>query len=130
MCVYNCRLFDRYDCDVCSLAVLADDDPSRRPRSYQRELWGCTLRMTFPPVKLLDFRGREAELETSDNPFARFVLAHLKVLETKHNLEGNQLPDDCPCLFRPFFLFGDRGGLRISAKARRTSSRVVPVTTA
>jgi hypothetical protein len=85
MCVYNCRIFDSHERDVASLAVLADDDPNWRPREYRRGLWGCSLRMTFPPAKLLDFRGREAELEASDNPFAKVVLAHLKALETRDN---------------------------------------------
>ncbi|HKI33998.1 MAG TPA: hypothetical protein VKA46_19250 [Gemmataceae bacterium] len=85
MCVYNCRIFDSHDRDVASLAVLADDDPNWRPRVYRRGLWGCSLRMTFPPVKLLDYAGREAELEASDNPFAKVVLAHLKTLETRDN---------------------------------------------
>lgn len=91
MYVYNSRLFNRYNCDVCSLAVLADDNPNWRPSTYRRSLWGCTVQMTFPPVKLLDYRGREAELETSGNPFARVVLAYLKVLETQQNLEERRL---------------------------------------
>jgi hypothetical protein len=83
MCLYNCRIFDSHLHDVASLAVLADDDPNWRPRQFRRGLWGCTLRMTFPPAKLLDYQGREAELEASDNPFAKIVLAHLKTLETR-----------------------------------------------
>src|SRR5207253_1955385 len=39
----------------------------------------------FPSVKLLDFAGREAELEASTNPFAKVVLAHLKARETQGN---------------------------------------------
>jgi hypothetical protein len=83
LCVYNCRIFDAYERDVVSLAVLADGEPNWRPRAYRRGLWGCTMRMTFPPAKLLDYRGREAELEASANPFAKVVLAHLKTLETR-----------------------------------------------
>jgi hypothetical protein len=83
MCVYNCRIFDAYESDVVSLAVLADDDPNWRPSAYRRSLWGCSVGMNFQPVKLLDYRGREAELEASKNPFAKVVLAHLKTLETR-----------------------------------------------
>jgi hypothetical protein len=36
-------------------------------------------------VKLLDFTIREAELESSDNPFALIVLAHLKARETQRD---------------------------------------------
>ncbi len=85
LCLYNCRIFDRYDRDAATLAVLADDDPNWRPTEFRRGLWGCSLRMRFPAVKLLDFAGREAELEASHNPFAKIVLAHLKTLETRGN---------------------------------------------
>jgi hypothetical protein len=91
MYVYNCRLFDRYNCEVCSLAVLADDNPDWRPSAYRRGLWGCTVSMRFPPLKLLDYREREAELEASDNPFARVVLAHLKMLETRQDPEERRV---------------------------------------
>jgi hypothetical protein len=85
MCVYNSRIFDVHLRDVVSLAVLADDDPNCRPAAYRRGLWGCSVGMTFPAVKLLDFQGRDAELEASHNPFAKVVLAHLKTLETRGN---------------------------------------------
>jgi hypothetical protein len=83
MGVYNGRIFDAHGSDVVSLAVLADDDPNWRPQAYRRGLWGCSVAMRFPAAKLLDYRGREAELEASDNPFAKVVLAHLKTLETR-----------------------------------------------
>jgi len=90
MCVYNGRIFDAYQRDVVSLAVLADDDPNWRPSTYRRGLWGCSVGMKFPPAKLLDYAGREAELEASDNPFAKVVLAHLKTLETRKNPSDRQ----------------------------------------
>jgi hypothetical protein len=90
MYVYNYRIFDHYDRRVVSLAVLADDDPNWRPRSYRDELWGWSLRMDFPPVKLLDYAGHEAELEADPNPFAHVVLAHLKALETRRDPEGRR----------------------------------------
>ena len=37
----------------------------------------------FATAKLLDWREREAELEASDNPFAKVVLAYLKARETR-----------------------------------------------
>jgi Domain of unknown function (DUF4351) len=36
---------------------------------------------------LLDWRDRMDELESSDNPFATVVIAHLKVIETKNNVD-------------------------------------------
>src|SRR5260370_18096465 len=85
MYVYNYRIFDRYNRRVVSLAVFADDDPNWRPDRYEDDLWGWSLRMTFPPVKLLDYTDREEELEADANPFARVVLAHLKALQTRRD---------------------------------------------
>jgi hypothetical protein len=80
---YNTRIADRYNRKVVSLAVLADDNPEWRPEQFEDELWGWSVRMAWPAVKLLDYASREAELEKSKNPFARVVLAHLKALETR-----------------------------------------------
>jgi hypothetical protein len=46
--------------------------------------------MEFPPVKLLDYAGREAELEDDRNPFAKLVLAHLKALATRRDPEDRR----------------------------------------
>jgi len=90
MFIYNSRIADRYNREVVSLAVLADDNPSWRPDHYEWELWGCRKRMEFPPVKLLDFTSRAAELEDDSNPFAKVVLAHLKALETRRDAEDRR----------------------------------------
>jgi len=82
MYVYNYRLYDRYNRKVASLAVLADEDPSWRPDRYEYELWGTRVELTFPVVKLLDFRERWTELEESDNPFATVTMAHLQAVQT------------------------------------------------
>jgi hypothetical protein len=88
MVVYNHRLFDRYDREVISLAILADDDPDWRPNQYEYGRWGFHTRTTFPIVKLLDYASAEQALEVNPNPFAMVVLAHLKTLETRRS------PDD------------------------------------
>jgi hypothetical protein len=82
---YNTRLTQRYNRTVVSLAVLADDEPAWRPARHENELWGWSVRMTWPAVKLLDYAARAAELERSKNPFAHVVLAHLKALETRND---------------------------------------------
>jgi hypothetical protein len=82
---YNTRLTERYNRTVVSLAVLADDDPNWRPDHYQKELWDWSVRMGWPALKLLDYANRVAELESSKNPFAKVVLAHLKALETRQD---------------------------------------------
>src|SRR5579862_2700529 len=91
MYVYNYRIFDRFNRKVVSLAMFADDDPNWRPDRHEEELWGWSLGMTFPGVKLLDYVGREAELEASPNPFAQVVLAHLKALETRRDPQQRRL---------------------------------------
>jgi hypothetical protein len=82
---YNTRIEDHFDHTAISLIVQADDDPSWRPSRYEKSLWGWSSRMTFPTAKLLDYVGREAELEADKNPFAKIVLAHLKALETRRD---------------------------------------------
>jgi hypothetical protein len=84
MYVYNYRIYDRYNRPVASLAVLADDEADWRPLDFSSNLFGCQAGIRFPAVKLLDFAAHEAMLETSSNPFAQVVLAHLKTRET-HN---------------------------------------------
>ena len=83
MYVYNYRLFDRYHHPICSLAVLTDERHDWKPTRFQYNIWGCQASLTFPVVKLLEYRGREDELETHPNLFALAALAYLKALETK-----------------------------------------------
>jgi hypothetical protein len=87
---YNTRLTERYNRTVVSLAVLADDDPNWRPDHFETELWGWSVRMGWPALKLLDYADRVAELEGSQNPFAKVVLAHLKTLETRGDPAGRR----------------------------------------
>jgi hypothetical protein len=84
MFTYYYRFFDGYK-NVISLAVLADDRASWRPKQYHSELAGCELTFKFPTVKLLDYWNKWEELEHSTNPFAIVVMTHLKGLETRKN---------------------------------------------
>lgn len=88
MYVYNYRIFDRYNKRVASIAVLADDDPDWRPDEFRQDLFGCETGIRFPTTKLLDLASREAELESSDNPFSKVVLAHLKASQTQGDSES------------------------------------------
>jgi hypothetical protein len=83
--VYHYRIFDRYNRQVVTLAVLADDRPNWRPDRFAYDLGGCRLDFQFGVVKLLDFAGREGVLEASDNPFALVTRAHLATLQTRHD---------------------------------------------
>ena len=84
MYVYHYRIFDRFRRPVVSLAVLGDEQRSWRPQHFGYRLWGCSMRLEFPIVKLLDYGDRVAELEAERNPFAAVVVAHLKTVETRH----------------------------------------------
>jgi hypothetical protein len=85
MFVYNHRIFDLYDREVISLAILADDDPDWRPNRFEYGRWGFRTSIEFPVVKLLDYASKYQELESDSNPFAVVVLAHLKALETRRS---------------------------------------------
>ena len=52
------RISDRYDHEVISLAIFADDDPGWRPDRYEYTRWGFRSLTEFPVVKLLDFAPR------------------------------------------------------------------------
>ena len=86
MFIYNYRTFDRYNVDVVSLAILADSDPRYRPSRFEVTHWGFRCLLEFPTVKLLDYRKRLIELESSTNPFAVLVSAHLRALATQRHV--------------------------------------------
>ena len=80
MCVYNCRIWDRYQRPVISLALLIDEDPHFRPDRFVRQKAGCRLEFTFPIVKLLDYKS-EQELVVDPSPFALASLVQLRKLQ-------------------------------------------------
>lgn len=90
MYIYNYRIFDRYDREVISLAILADDDPNWRPNQYGYGRWGFRASVEFPVAKLLDYAPHDQALEADPNPFATVVLAHLKTLETRRTPADRQ----------------------------------------
>ena len=80
---YHTRLFELRGRPVVSLAILADDDPGWRPRSYEHELWGCRTRFEFLSCKLLDIP--DEELFESTNPIAKLILAQRIAQQTSRN---------------------------------------------
>jgi hypothetical protein len=77
MFTYRVRLRDFHPIPVTSLAILLDDDENWRPTVYREELWGSSIEMHFPIIKIIDYRSRIPELEASSNPFAEVILAQL-----------------------------------------------------
>jgi len=91
MFTYAYRLFDRYGCEIASLAVLADTTRRWRPSRFEISRWGSRLGLVFPSVKLIDYASRQAALEADDNPFATVVLAHLAAQATRHDVQARYL---------------------------------------
>ena len=89
MLVYHYRISDRYQQTLVSVAILSDENRYWRPDHYEREAFGCRVRLDFPIIKLLDYEERAAALEQDENPFALVVLAHLRMLQT---LGDDKLP--------------------------------------
>ncbi len=89
MYVYNYRGYDQYRLQIMSIGVIADDSKTWRPNKFEYNVYGCKAGLTFPIVKLADFRApkKRARLERSKNPFAAMVLIHLKTQETKGNYD-------------------------------------------
>jgi hypothetical protein len=83
--VYQYRGDDRFGLPMEEIIILADDDPDWRPSRYVVELKRTRLVFEFKPVKVLDWASREAELASSPNLAALFVLAHLKSRQTRHD---------------------------------------------
>ena len=77
MFLYNYRLYDRYHRPVASMAVLADESESWHPTAFGFQVLGCEHTLKFPTAKLLDFAGRENELQVEANPLALVTLAQL-----------------------------------------------------
>jgi hypothetical protein len=69
--------------DVTPRGFLTDEAKNWRPSSYQVGLVGSYLRADYLVVKIIDYRGREKELETSVNPFASVILVQLAALNAK-----------------------------------------------
>ena len=83
MFVYHYRIIDRFHpIEVVSLAILGAGSRSWRPAEFVRGRLGCEVRLTYPVAKLLDFAGRQAELEATDNPAGLVIAAHLESLAT------------------------------------------------
>ncbi len=85
MFVYHCRLFERYNQPIASLALLADDKAGWRPETFTYDVFGCQLALRFPVAKLLDWAGSEDWLADSANPFAIVTQAHLATRATRRD---------------------------------------------
>lgn len=81
--IYNYRIFDKYDAEVISLALLTDSPRASQRMTWQVQRWDCDLTFRFPVISLADYETRWDELEASRNPFALAVMAHLRVKQAR-----------------------------------------------
>lgn len=85
---YRFRALDLFgERPITCLAILGDTNAAWKPQGYSNVFWGTSIDFQFLVVKLLEYADRLDDLEKSENPFARFVLAHLKTQETKGDYE-------------------------------------------
>jgi len=84
MFIYNYRLFDRYEKEIISFAILADNRAKWHPKEFHYGRWGSTMQFRFATAKLLDLQTDWAALENNRNPFAIVVMVHLKAQATHH----------------------------------------------
>ena len=85
---YYFRTFDLFDgAPLTCLAILGDNTADWKPQSFSAGWWGTSVAFQFRVEKLKEYNDRLTELELSRNPFARFVLAHLKTVETQGDYE-------------------------------------------
>jgi hypothetical protein len=86
MFTYNTRLRDRYKKPIASLAILIDGNKNFRPNTYKEAIWGTSIEMHFPIIKILDYQDRIPELNASSNPFAQVILAQLAAIKKEQPL--------------------------------------------
>jgi hypothetical protein len=83
MYTYSYRGRDLLGQPLIRIAILCDDQPEWHPKQYKEGEHGSEVTFTFRTVKVLQWAGRQAELEAGDNLFGLFVSAHLESQKTR-----------------------------------------------
>ncbi|MEZ6140807.1 MAG: hypothetical protein R3B84_09570 [Zavarzinella sp.] len=84
---YYCRIRQKYGKNVCSFAILADDDPRWRSEPYDVSVCGTRSYFEFNLVKLLDYADRLDELTAHRSPVGLIVAASIHSLITHGNAQ-------------------------------------------
>ena len=83
MYTYNYRIFDKFQRNIVSLALLTDTNPNYRPNVFKFEQWNFSLNFKFPLAKIIDYIDYDFEKEYRKNPFSILMQAYLKTMETQ-----------------------------------------------
>ena len=83
MFIYGYRMWDKYQQPLVSCAILTDGSPNWRPSNYEVQFAGSRLSAEFLTIKILDYKDKQEELESSNNPFASVILAQLAAIEAQ-----------------------------------------------
>ena len=79
---YHYRIWDKYQKQVASVAILADNHATFRPQTFELKAFGKEfVRFRFETTKLLEWQGKEKYLEAEKNIFGIVTLASLKAYE-------------------------------------------------
>ena len=81
MFTYNYRIFDQYQKETISLALLTDLDTKYRPNEFRIKRWGFECLFKFPLIKIIDYI--DYEFDKDKNPFSLLVRAFLATMETQ-----------------------------------------------
>jgi SOS response regulatory protein OraA/RecX len=83
MLIYAIRIYSRFEQFPASLAILCDSNTDWRPDEWCLPSPAGGIDFRFKAVKLMDYEEQWECLESSQNPFAVVVMAHLKAEELK-----------------------------------------------
>jgi hypothetical protein len=83
MLIYAIRIYGRFEQLPASLAILCDSNTDWRPNEWCLPSPTGGIDFRFKAAKLMDYEEQWEYLESSQNPFAVVVMAHLKAEELK-----------------------------------------------
>lgn len=87
MFAYWVRIHERYAQPVCSIAVLADDDPGWRPSSFGVAAFGTRMHFEYATLKLTDFEPQLDLFLGSDDPLLVLIAVDRVARRTRHDTD-------------------------------------------
>jgi predicted transposase/invertase (TIGR01784 family) len=87
---YYYRILDQYNKPITAFAIFADTGKNFHPKHYERDFLGTRIYYSYNTYKIIE--QNDAELESSNNPFAMAILS-AKLALSRQSLEDQQLFD-------------------------------------